>query len=44
VDAARQGFIGEVTWAGTWPALVVIVGLAALLGAMALRGMRKMTD
>jgi ABC-2 type transport system permease protein len=44
VDAARQGFIGEVTWAGTWPALVVIVALAALLSAMALRGMRKMTD
>jgi ABC-type multidrug transport system permease subunit len=44
VDAARQGFIGEVTWSGTWPGLLVIAGLAALLSAMALRGMRKMTD
>jgi len=44
VDAARQGFIGEVTWAGTWPGLVTIAGLAILLSAMALRGMSKMTD
>ncbi len=41
VEAARQGFVGGVTWAGTWPGLVVIVGLTALLGAWALRGMRR---
>ena len=34
VDAARQGFVGGVTWAGTWPALVVI---AALHGRARLR-------
>ena len=41
VDAARQGFIGGVTWGGTWPAMVVVVGFTALLGALALRGMRR---
>ena len=25
VDAARQGFIGGVTWSGTWPAIVVLI-------------------
>lgn len=44
VEAARQGFVGEdVTWAGTWPGLVAIVGLAALFTFFALRGMRRMT-
>jgi ABC-type multidrug transport system permease subunit len=41
VDAARQGFIGEVTWAGTWPAIVAIIGFTLVLGAFALRGMRR---
>ncbi len=42
VDAARQGFVGEpVTWGGTWPGLVALVGLISLLGALALRGMRR---
>jgi ABC-2 type transport system permease protein len=41
VDAARQGFIGGVTWSGTWPAVVVVIGLTAILGALALRGMRR---
>ncbi len=41
VDAARQGFIGGVTWDGTWPAIVVLVALTAFLGALALRGMRR---
>jgi ABC-2 type transport system permease protein len=41
VDAARQGFIGGVTWGGTWPAVVVVIGFTALLGALALRGMKR---
>jgi ABC-type multidrug transport system permease subunit len=41
LDAARQGFIGPVTWAETWPGLVAIAGLLALLAALALRGMRR---
>ncbi len=41
VEAARQGFVGGVSWAGTWPAIVVIAALTVLLGALALRGMRR---
>jgi ABC-2 type transport system permease protein len=41
VDGARQGFIGSVTWDGTWPALVALGAFVAVLGAFALRGMRR---
>lgn len=37
----RQGFVGGVTWAGTWPALVSIAGLVLVFGALAVRGMRR---
>ena len=43
IDAARQGFVGDVTWSGTWPGLLVLAGLAALLTAVALRGMQRAT-
>ena len=43
IDAARQGFIGDVTWGDTWPGLLVLLGLGALLSAMALRGMQRAT-
>jgi ABC-type multidrug transport system permease subunit len=43
VEAARQGFVGEVTWAETWPGLLALAGLAAVLSFFALRGMRRMT-
>lgn len=43
VEAARQGFVGEVTWADTWPGLVTMAALAAVLSFFALRGMRRMT-
>jgi ABC-2 type transport system permease protein len=43
VDAARQGFVGDVSWADTWPGLLTLMGLAALLSFFALRGMRRMT-
>lgn len=43
VEAARQGFVGSVTWSDTWPGFVVLVGLAAVLSWFALRGMRRMT-
>jgi ABC-2 type transport system permease protein len=39
VETARQGFLGGVTWADTWPGLVALAGLLALLAALALRGM-----
>ncbi len=41
VEAARQGFVGGVTWGDTWPGLVALAGLLALLAALALRGMRR---
>jgi len=44
LEAVRQGFVGEVSWADTWPGLVTMAGLVLLFGAFALRGMRKMTD
>ena len=31
LEAVRQGFIGDVTWADTWPGLVALAGLAAVL-------------
>jgi len=41
VEAARQGFVGGVSWADTWPGMVAIAGLLALFGALALREMRR---
>jgi ABC-type multidrug transport system permease subunit len=41
VEAARQGFVGGVTWAETWPGLVALAGMLALLGFLALREMRR---
>ena len=41
LEAARQGFVGDVSWADTWPGLVAIAGLLAVLGALALREMRR---
>jgi ABC-type polysaccharide/polyol phosphate export permease len=42
VDAARQGFVGgSITWAGTWPGLVALAGMLAVLVYLALRGMRR---
>ena len=41
VEAARQGFVGGVTWGDTWPGLLALAGLLAVLTAFALRGMRR---
>jgi ABC-2 type transport system permease protein len=43
VEAMRQGFLadGTITWADTWPGLVAIAGLIAVLAALALREMRR---
>jgi ABC-type multidrug transport system permease subunit len=41
LEAARQGFVGGVTWGDTWPGLVALAGLLVLLGALALREMRR---
>lgn len=41
LEGVRQGFVGSVTWADTWPALLALAGLMAAFGALALRGMRR---
>jgi ABC-2 type transport system permease protein len=41
IDAVRQGYVGSVTWADTWPGIVTMVALIAVMGALALRGMRR---
>ena len=38
---ARQGFLGDITWAATWPGLIAIAGLGAALVLFAARGMAK---
>lgn len=40
---AREGFLGEVTWAGTWPGLVALAGLIAAALLFAARAMQKVT-
>jgi len=41
LEGVRQGFVGPVTWATTWPAIVAAAGLLLVLGALAVRGMRR---
>ncbi|MCW3014988.1 MAG: hypothetical protein JWO02_2080 [Solirubrobacterales bacterium] len=41
LEGVRQGFIGGVTWAHTWPALLSVAGLIAVLGWFAARGLRR---
>ncbi|MGH2730948.1 MAG: ABC transporter permease [Actinomycetota bacterium] len=43
LELARQGFLGEVTWANTWPGLGALAGMIAVLGLFAFRGMQKVT-
>lgn len=40
----RQGFIGTVSWADTWPAFLAAGLLLLGLGALAVRGMRRISD
>jgi ABC-2 type transport system permease protein len=41
VELARQGFVGGVSWSDTWPGVVALAGLLAVLGTLALREMRR---
>ncbi|MCX6385637.1 MAG: ABC transporter permease [Solirubrobacterales bacterium] len=41
LEGVRQGFVGDVTWATTWPAFVALFGLLAIFGGLALRSMRR---
>jgi ABC-type multidrug transport system permease subunit len=42
LTAVRQGFIGPVTWSDTWPALITLLGLAWVFGALAVRQLSRM--
>ena len=44
IEAARQGFVGEITWETTWKGIVALAGLAAVMVALALRGLRRAND
>jgi ABC-type multidrug transport system permease subunit len=44
LEMTRQGFVGDVAWADTWPGLVTIAGLIVVLAWFALRGMQRMAD
>jgi ABC-type multidrug transport system permease subunit len=44
IDAARQGFVGDVSWSTTGKGLAALVGLAAVIVAFALRGLRHASD
>jgi ABC transporter DrrB family efflux protein len=37
LTAARQGFIGNVTWTDTWPAVVTLSALGLVFGSLAVR-------
>jgi ABC-2 type transport system permease protein len=41
LEGVRQAFVGGVDWTTTWHALVAVLGVIVLLGALAVRGMRR---
>lgn len=38
---AREGFLGPVTWDGTWPGLVALAGMGVVMVTFAARGMAR---
>jgi ABC-2 type transport system permease protein len=44
LQGVRQGFVGSITWADTWPAILAAAGLLAALGTLALRGMARTNE
>jgi ABC-2 type transport system permease protein len=41
LETIRQGFVGEVTWADTWPGLLSLAGIAALVVTLSMRSLRR---
>jgi ABC-2 type transport system permease protein len=44
IEAARQGFVGGVSWDTTWKGLAALSGLMIVIVAFALRGLRNASD
>ena len=44
LEGVRQGFVGDLSFADTAPALLAVTGLVAGLGALAVRGMLRQGD
>jgi ABC-2 type transport system permease protein len=43
LQLAREGYLGDVTWAQTWPGLLALAGLVVALGVFAVRGLDRLT-
>jgi len=41
LEGVRQGFVADVTWADTWPALVTLLALGLAFGSLAVAMMRR---
>jgi ABC-2 type transport system permease protein len=41
LDAVRQGFVGTIAWEETWPGIVALSAMLAIVAALSLRGMRR---
>jgi ABC transporter DrrB family efflux protein len=41
LEGVRQGFVGDVTWGDTWPALLAVAGMLAALGWLATRRLQR---
>jgi ABC-2 type transport system permease protein len=41
VEGLRAGFIGDVSWAEAWPALLAVFGMGVFFVALAMRGLRR---
>ena len=44
IEAVRQGFLGDITWANTWQGLVCLAGLGLLMGWFALHQIGRTND
>jgi ABC-2 type transport system permease protein len=44
LEGVRQGFVGSVTWHDTWPALLAVGGLLAVLGGWATHRLNRVGD
>ena len=44
IRMARQGFLGDVTWATTWPGLLALASMITVFGAIALWRFAKIID